>query len=254
MTHYTSAALDERPQEIASTIENAYTELPDDFRESITLEEFKASWAEKLKSQEGQAVIAQIIRMVVGTMNEPVPELRAQLYSNLDQSVGVLSLSEVWDSQPMWAHYAADHKGFVFAFDEFHPYFSRRRPESDEFYYLRQVIYTEQTPTQSALSLFRGTSPLLMKSLSWSYENEWRMLVPLVAADTVKGTATDPIHLFRIPGSAIQKLILGRIASTELVERLHKLVRDTPSLSHVELVRAELDLATGGLTTVPTDR
>jgi hypothetical protein len=51
----------------------------------------------------------------------------------LNQSVGVLCLSEIRDSLLMWGHYTENHTGLVVGFDSEHPFFSKRKTEQDEF-------------------------------------------------------------------------------------------------------------------------
>lgn len=92
-------------------------------------------------------------------------------------SIGVLSLSKIWNSVLMWSHYAEFHKGFVVGFkyvnteavDFIDPYNLFPVPvKYSEDRYVEH--YNEQTSRSDA------ESSLLRKGISWEYEEEERVL------------------------------------------------------------------------------
>ena len=87
----------------------------------------------------------------------------------LNQSVGVLCLSEVRDSILMWGHYTDNHYGFVLGFDSKHSFFSKRRGDQDEFGFLRRVDYQRNRPN---VILSDTSSPAWCqrKSDQWAYQ------------------------------------------------------------------------------------
>jgi hypothetical protein len=89
----------------------------------------------------------------------------------LNLNVGVFCLSEVRESILMWGHYTGNHRGLVIGFESTDPFFSKRRSESDEFGFLRPVIYQVQRPQ---VTLADTTSPAWFqtKSDDWAYEKE----------------------------------------------------------------------------------
>jgi hypothetical protein len=90
--------------------------------------------------------------------------------------VGVLSLTERFDSLPMWAHYGAQAKGYVMRFDGLDKKFSGDATGSLNV--LKRVQYVEDMtgmtfdpPTQDNL--------FFCKFKDWSYEREWRVVSAL---------------------------------------------------------------------------
>ena len=59
----------------------------------------------------------------VETMKKVVPQLVGMIPEAMDKAVGVLSLTEKPDHPLMWSHYANNHSGLVFAFDETNEFF-----------------------------------------------------------------------------------------------------------------------------------
>ncbi|UGX93384.1 DUF2971 domain-containing protein [Bradyrhizobium barranii subsp. barranii] len=98
-----------------------------------------------------------------------------------DEKSGLLCFSEDWTDPVLWSHYAAKHGGMCLGFD------IDRRLE------LRKVSYrTERLgralPTESPvpMEIDEELAGLLLttKFSSWSYEREWRVILPL--QDTVE--------------------------------------------------------------------
>jgi len=150
--------------------------------------------------------------------------------------IGVLSLSEASDNLLMWAHYADSHRGFVLALNEQHPTFNSRRSDNDEFYHPRQVIYSNDRPSQ-ALGELEGDDFLLSKSLDWAYEREWRVIKPLVDAETEND---DGVALFSLPAEAIEGIILGTNISQDDRAALENLIRSDDRYCHAWLKEAQL--------------
>lgn len=92
------------------------------------------------------------------------------------QEMGVLCLSEVPDSMLMWSHYANHYRGFCVEFDCGEG--SRLRDIA------HAVRYSDEMPSVSAVDLTgpnQGAaldSLWLTKSSCWSYEKEWRVMMP----------------------------------------------------------------------------
>src|SRR5438477_617377 len=92
-------------------------------------------------------------------------EIRFTQPDAFNENVGILSLSEIHNNEPMWAHYADDHKGLVLCFDEQHSFFNRRRSENDEFYFVRKVRYSDGPPL--SLATVDGDALLVTKASQW---------------------------------------------------------------------------------------
>jgi hypothetical protein len=230
-------------------VKKAYEECPESVRQTFTPAAFEEFTLAQLASKEGKIELGKALNIV----NAFAPELRTLMYKSFDQMIGVLSLSETWDNAPMWAHYADQHKGFVIGFDDSHEYFHRMRSDKDEFYHLRQVVYTDASiEIRSFSDLSSGTRIFLTKDKSWANEREWRMLVPLSDADEVKSQSNDPVHLFHLPGSTVESVIIGVRASDDLTSKLARILHGSTSLAHVKMLQAVVDDDRGGLRLIPS--
>lgn len=148
----------------------------------------------------------------------------------LNQSVGVLCLSEVRDSLLMWGHYTDNHRGFVVGFDSEHSFFSKRKTETDELGFLRQVQYQRQRPA----AVLTDTSSLVWfqtKSEEWAYEKEWRIVRALREAKIRIEVGVFPVCLFEFPPDAVSELIVGLRATSSLQRGIQNLIPSFPRAS-----------------------
>jgi hypothetical protein len=152
---------------------------------------------------------------------------------------GVLSLTAQSDTLLMWAHYASDHKGFALEFSTKHPWFNQKIPAKDfgELGVLGRVTYSKDRPQFEIKRL--ELAAFLTKSEDWSYEQEWRMLLPLSEAGKVISATPYAVHLFDVPPKAISAVIFGAQMSKE--DRVHVLKSlEAPALKHVVAKQAVL--------------
>lgn len=91
------------------------------------------------------------------------------------RSQGILSLSAICDSIPMWGYYAGCHSGVCIGF---------RRNSSNPLgsSATRKVSYTDAFPNMSYYDMFERPGHLSAtvmgtKSLTWEHEQEWRIIV-----------------------------------------------------------------------------
>lgn len=165
------------------------------------------------------------------------PRVKNELYSGLDTTIGVLSLTPNCSSPSMWANYADNSKGFVIGFDTQNIFFNRRRSESDEFYHLRKVIYDDIPPAEN-LSEMNGNL-LILKNKCWDYEDEWRMLLPLNTANTEINTDEgNKISLFNYPAIAISHIIFGINATKSTIENITKAITNINPNSQIKIFKA----------------
>jgi Protein of unknown function (DUF2971) len=145
----------------------------------------------------------------------------------LNQSVGILCLSEMRDSLLMWGHYADNHRGLVIGFDSDHPFFYKKRNENDEFGYLRKVDYRRQRPS---VVLSDTTSAIWFESKSehWTYEQEWRIVRVLTEATQRIEREPFPICLFEFPCDSVKEIILGMRSSVSIIQETMLLARNFP--------------------------
>jgi hypothetical protein len=89
--------------------------FPSDAPEAIALFEAYRPRRATLTAEEKSALQARIDAI------QRTHGLRRIMLEQAARSVGVLSLSETRDCALMWAHYTAQHTGFVIGFDTAHP-------------------------------------------------------------------------------------------------------------------------------------
>jgi hypothetical protein len=228
----------ENPIDIAPYIREAYDGLDAATKQRMSFETLLEFARQALESEEGQQTISDTIGMGLGILRDLTPQLRGQLVDSLRTQIGILSLSEAPDNVLLWAHYADQHRGFVVGFDETNEFFNRSRGPQDEFFHLRQVAYR---PPHTFVDLSSMDDPqiLVTKSPDWTYEHEWRMLIPISAATrTIEGE--DPIYLYLFPPLAVRSVIIGALSSAETQSRLHRTL-SLPEYAHVTIHVAELD-------------
>lgn len=136
------------------------------------------------------------------------PRIRDQIAEIFREQIGILSLTESRNNNLMWSHYSNSHQGFVIGFDSNHPFFYQKVSDFDELRHLRKVEYREKRPSGPMTEL-EGVDVFLVKSKQWEYENEWRIIRPLVDADEVIDVKPFPIHLFSFPKEIVQEVIFG---------------------------------------------
>jgi len=130
--------------------------------------------------------------------------------------LAVFCLTEDADNHLMWVNYAAQHTGFVLAFDP-----------TDEFFaeaggVLRKVEYRDAPPDMT----FHSDPPLdlcFIKSKDWEYEQEWRCVRQIT-----KGEITD----VTLPHMAIREIIMGwsitRPARIALLDAVDSIGQENP--------------------------
>lgn len=190
------------------------------------------------------AMLAQIERQrssLSKLANDQAQEFQKRIERKLEETIGVLSLTENPTSLLMWAHYADSHRGFVIEFDKSSAFFNQKRREGDEMWQLRKVIYSQHRPEVNLLEA-ESFSPFLTKGEEWQYEAEWRMMAPLESADRICGDRNE-LHLFRFPASAIRAVILGARASSDLREAIREAIVVNEEYRHVNLYEAKVDSA-----------
>lgn len=159
------------------------------------------------------------------------------------QSVGVLSLSERRDSALMWAHYTAQHTGFVIGFNTANTAWVELGRQEGPPGEPVKVIYSDR-PNPAAIGDVTPEQIWYTKSKDWSYEKEWRVTRWISRArKTVRSPAGDEIPLFDYPVEAVKEVILGLRADSGLEFQILHLVTKPP-FEDVAVLRAELDRKT----------
>ncbi|AKF47384.1 DUF2971 domain-containing protein [Pseudomonas fragariae (ex Marin et al. 2024)] len=166
------------------------------------------------------------------------PKLKKEIYEGLNKTIGILSLSATPVSPPMWANYAENSTGFVLEFDTAHSFFNGRRSDKDEFYYLREVIYADRQPSATMMDMPFDT--FVLKSRSWEYEQEWRMLLPLdTACKKFTTPSGDDVSLFSVPATSISKIIIGLNTKEQAISELVGALSKNGNFANIDLEKIQ---------------
>lgn len=159
-------------------------------------------------------------------------------------SHGVLSLSASYDTSRnpsllighpedprrnllMWAHYSANHTGFVIEFD----------PSFIKGAIAEKVCYQSKRPSLTFEDIDLRNFPIFfVKSPEWSYENEWRLIRSLDKADKVMGG----VSLFNFDKSCVKSITTGSCMNNENKEKINRII-DHKEYQHVQLFHADLN-------------
>lgn len=122
------------------------------------------------------------------------------------ERLGIASLSEVHDHEPMWAHYAGNFSGICIMFST-----KKLLAALNNDIDLIRMAYSEKPPTLLANRtsvVEKAKLTLATKTVRWSSEREWRVIAPAVgradyqdASVTMRiylGSRIDPTHEQRI--------------------------------------------------------
>ncbi|WP_175429745.1 DUF2971 domain-containing protein [Azospirillum argentinense] len=185
-------------------------------------------------------------------MNDASPRLEESFRRQTEKKIAILSLTEDRNNLLMWSHYANQHFGFVVGFRSDHRFINCTISDSDEMRRPRRVIYRNDRPriTNRALSMepdLLFDTLYLTKSIEWSYEKEWRVVMPSEDRVDVKPQKGGDVLLYDAPHDAISEIVIGARASKEFCVKLAYMMRDTPSLHHVRLYKAATSYERYGL-------
>ncbi|WP_230353136.1 DUF2971 domain-containing protein [Lelliottia sp. WAP21] len=164
-------------------------------------------------------------------------KLMHELNANIIKTARILSLTETPTNLLIWGHYAHSHTSFVIEFDTQGPFFHQRRSNKDEFGYLRKIVYRKVVPYFDPLS-DDIINHFTIKSSDWSYEHEWRMLLPHTHSEKIITVHDKDYDLYKIPSGAIKRVILGCKASNNLRGSIIRIITNRSNYRHVSLMQA----------------
>jgi len=226
-----------------------YETMPVDLRNRVSAEQFVQFGL--VESERRKLEFDAIFESELAAFIDMQPELgeafRTAIHQHFGAEIGILSLSEDPINDLMWAHYAKDHSGFVLEFDESNEFFSRKRSDGDEFYHLRKVQYIDRPLNAESLEELVDSDLFASKLSKWSYEQEWRILVPLTGRQAEIQEGENQIHLIAIPKAAIQGVIFGMRLNDDTRQTIFKILEMDATYNHVRLREEFLDLERGRL-------
>lgn len=219
--------------------------FPSDAPEAIALFDAYEPRRATLTAEEESALQARIDAI------QDAHGLRRITLEQAARSAGVLSLSETRDCALMWAHYTAQHTGFVIGFDTAHPAWVESGRVNGPPGEPTKVTYSADRPNPAAMADVTPEHVWYTKSSEWGYEREWRVTRWISrAVQTVKTPAGDDVPLHEFPKEAVREVILGQRSDNVLELEILELVTKPP-YKNVAILRAELDRSTFSLNIVP---
>lgn len=192
-------------------------------------------------------VIAEAKTMLPAIATAYKPTFAAYFQERSGERIGILSLSEKCIDLLMWAHYGDHHRGFVIEFDCTNEFFTRAHARG-AMGQIMKVLYSKQRPAIIAFDPSVGREVylqrlirdlLLTKGIDWSYENEWRMILPLDDMNTYPHRIVGRFHLFDVPHTAITAVIIGARATDETKSGIRAALSAASELHHVVVRQAK---------------
>jgi len=248
------------PEPLDRIFEEEWDKKPRRERRALPLSKFKAIMWQTVRTnpQAVKEIYVKIIQGAVQMFRAMEPMLVAEMPKIINETVGVLSLTETPREPLMWSHYADSHKGFVIEFDEKHSFFTEHRVENNVINGLHEIIYSSRRPAIQALTEIMknsadefGAKMFFTKSKQWVDEREWRMVLPLKLADKVIEKREGSIYLFALPHDCVTGVTLGTQYAPTTEDDVVKLIQSDERYKHVKLSRAIMSDKTYEMEIVP---
>jgi len=163
------------------------------------------------------------------------------MQENLSHFWGVICLSEVGNSFPMWTHYTKSYEGFVAEFACEWEHLShipqaRGLPFGPAF----KVSYSKERPLFDR-TFSNAAECLCTKDSDWSYERDWRIVRLLATSETIQRKTGYRFAIF--PPSSLKRIVIGDRMPDLQKQNVVSVANDEP-FKHVEVQRAVPNLAT----------
>lgn len=130
----------------------------------------------------------------------------------------------------MWSHYADSHKGFILEFDS--NFIPGVKIEKVEYRNDRAWLTFEDIDDDDFHEVFFN------KSEEWSYEHEYRVVLPLSEAAEIKD---DKYHLFKFDKKSVRSITFGCAMSEDDKNEIIKLIESDSKFEHVTYNHALLN-------------
>lgn len=195
-----------------------------------------------------------IMEMFQNFMTMKSPEFRElainTIMKSINDTIGILCLSETPDNILMWSHYSANHTGFVIEFDENHSFFDQRKKENEISGHIKKVRYSRMRPQiilfDPNLSNEENVEKWIkdffwVKSSDWTYEQEWRITQTFRDWKGIIKETIPPTYLFPMPTDCIKAIIVGCRVKMSDLELLKILLKSDSKFSHIIMKKASID-------------
>jgi hypothetical protein len=155
---------------------------------------------------------------------------------DMNEDFGMISFSETVSDTVLWSHYADSHRGIAIEVDhlvndQLHKVtYSHIRPTVPVHFINQQEQYGEQMRE----ILLRS---VMQKSLSWSYEKEYRVLEDLTSCQVAQG-----MYFLKIPENFVARVIIG--ARSTVSPNYVRRALEINGLTNVQVVKARRSIKT----------
>jgi hypothetical protein len=148
------------------------------------------------------------------------------IMTELNQKLGILSMSRAKNSLLMWSHYASEGKGYLLAFDKDHLFFNRQAPDGN-IDKPKPVTYSKKRRKVSPTDEHFRQKLLFEKPLEWRYEEEERLCcVHGIENEAIgKDDYGQDIILSNIPSDMIKGVYIGYRADKDIKNKISSSVK-----------------------------
>lgn len=136
----------------------------------------------------------------------------------------------------MWAHYSNSHKGVKISFDTDKIGWNDLNIDRVEYSEDRVMLDPIKIDKRDSKHVNEIRRALIVKSLGWEYEQEYRWFIPIQRCELDK---EKNIHFVKIPAEAIISIDIGVKALPEIKEEIMRLMKGN-NFSHIKLRCAKL--------------
>jgi hypothetical protein len=172
----------------------------------------------------------------------------------VSRGIGILCLSKLSNSIPMWSYYANHHRGVVYGLDINKIGGPLSGPCGFVKYRKHRVRVDPNLPPSSSAWRKLVIKTVFTKSAEWKHEQEYRrvfQLNNLVSANPEKGQIKS--YFWDVSNDAIQTIIFGCRISFELENKIRQeLQRRKRTFGHIQLFRCKKHNSQFGLEVIPT--
>lgn len=145
-----------------------------------------------------------------------------EILQELNNSIGILCLSQAYNSLLMWSHYADEYKGAIITFNKDHDFFKG----------LIEIDYREKRPIKDVSAYIDSAEPvpiseMCVKPKDWQYESEVRIIRNLRDCVKVADGEKYPIYVMSIPIECIKSITLGERTPVIQQREIYELIKDS---------------------------
>lgn len=174
--------------------------------------------------------------------NDEILELEKiynEAYQNVNNDIGILSLTKNWNNTLMWSHYTNSHKGFCVGFDPKDEYFQNFLSNDEKkSKIIMEVVYSNKR-VEIPMELGKkklAFEPFITKSTDWKYEEEVRIISTLNISDKKINSNPVDIHLFKVPHRSIKEIVVGANMDKEKED----LIKDFCTKNKIEFYKSKI--------------